>query len=212
MIGAVLRTVGCLGSDPEAVPTTAPAADEPIEPDAAPAPPATGALEASEGPPQEAETDEAAPAPEPVIVTTPIEWPGNIPSGVCVPDGPRACVGVSITQGSTAVALERTGVPQRIDAMMTWENTSPLSAELSFGIDAAKPCGEGCIEFRSLVEEMGAAPLERSLVGITLDPEETEIGLHAGMPPIAQDPVYAYARIDQPFTVTGAFARVVASG
>ena len=179
---------GCLGTEEPAdlAARSADAADADATADAPPAP-ADGT---------------AAPAPaEPVA--TPFSFDGVVEQYLCAPGGPGWCAS-PVPMGSGA---QRTALGDYASASLTlsWEAAGPVTEELTLTVSAARPCAEGCWEYRRIADATGTSPIALDVADLALEEGETlSVGVHAPGACHSVAVLFGCANpSDQPFRVEG---------
>ena len=132
-----------------------------------------------------------------------VAWDGSLAAAVCAPMGPNSCMFPISFDGDSAEPLPRLAGPAKGDLTLTWTPSSPLTEELVLGVFAYRSCGDGCYEGTEFFQHVsGPSPLVLA-VDAPLLPEGEALLLYVHQPRLTPDPVYAFARAEQPFHVEG---------
>lgn len=133
----------------------------------------------------------------------PLAYEGRTPRWACVPDGPASCTGHGLgAEGENVVLVVPHAGVVRVEGALSWTARTPATAELTLSLAAARPCGEACLEWSTLVARAGPSPLALAEdVDLPAGAALALIVEHAAPQPT---PLAAEASLDQAFAFEGA--------
>lgn len=185
------------------------AGEEPVETQSADAAAATvDAAGAQEAPVT------SAPEAAPVVAEFDFGWEGRTSTSICAPSGPNSCTGLPVSSPgeNTFVELEYEGVPNAVEATITWSATTPATAEIYAYVFAARSCGESCWEMDDTMFGLfasGPSPLTLSAPDVVVREDEV-LMIHLGtMDPTPPVPVAMGYSLEQAFSLEGVVRSLV---
>lgn len=135
-----------------------------------------------------------------------VDWEGKIPAGACVPSGLNSCTGADVPDGETRFKPAPVGTPVNASLVLTWNATQPHMESLVLTLTGIRTgsCGSSCTAYyyNNSHSVQGPSPLQLDVPNITLGTNET-LHIVVSQPRQTPDPIYAYARWEQPFHVQG---------